>query len=131
MGKHDWRKGQTYDYAAPLHHGIPASARSSSDCDPVRSKRSLVIVTKPENCQHPPLRPSQALAAQRDPILALAAARGATRMRVFGSAANGLDHQDSDIDLLFDMPDGTSLRRMVGLQLDIEAALGVKVDRCP
>lgn len=51
-------------------------------------------------------------------------------MRVFGSVANGLDREGSDIDLLVDMPDGTSLLRIVGLQMDIEDALGVKVDLC-
>ena len=51
-------------------------------------------------------------------------------MRVFGSVANGLDHEGSDIDLLVDLPDGTSLLRIVGLQLDIEDTLGVKVDLC-
>lgn len=51
-------------------------------------------------------------------------------MRVFGSAARGLDHKGSDLDLLVDMPAGTSLLRIVGLQLDIEDALGVKVDLC-
>lgn len=76
------------------------------------------------------MRPSKALASKRDEILALAAARGATRMRVFGSVANGLDHEGSDIDLLVDLPDGTSLLRIVGLQLDIEDTLGVKVDLC-
>ena len=65
------------------------------------------------------MRPSQALASKRDEFLALAAARGAARMRVFGSVANGLDHEGSDIDLLVDLPDGTSLLRIAGLQLDI------------
>ena len=90
----------------------------------------MVVVTQPETCQNPPMRPSQALASKRAEILALAAARGATRMRVFGSVANGLDHEGSDIDLLVDLPDGTSLLRIVGLQLDIEDTLGVKVDLC-
>ena len=76
------------------------------------------------------MRPSQALASKRAEILALAAAHGATGMRVFGSVANGLDHEGSDIDLLVDLPDGTSLLRIVGLQLDIQDTLGVKVDLC-
>ncbi len=76
------------------------------------------------------MRPSEALSSNRDLILTLAAARGATRMRVFGSVANGLDHEGSDLDLLIDVPDGTSLLRIVGLQLDIEDALGVPVDLC-
>jgi len=74
--------------------------------------------------------PSQALASQRSRILALAAAHGASRVRVFGSVARGLDREGSDLDLLVDLPDGTSLLHIVGLQLDIEAALGVKVDLC-
>ena len=76
------------------------------------------------------MRPSQALAAQRDRILALAAARAANSVRVFGSVAQGIDHEGSDVDLLVEMPEGTSMLHIVGLQLDIEEALGVKVDLC-
>ena len=76
------------------------------------------------------MRPSQALASQRDRILALAAASGATSVRVFGSVAKGLDREGSDVDLLVDMPAGTSLLHIVGLQLDIADVLGVKVDLC-
>lgn len=76
------------------------------------------------------MRPSQALASKRNDILALAAALGASRVRVFGSVAKGNDREGSDIDLLVDLPSGTSLLRVVGLQLDIEEALGVKVDLC-
>lgn len=76
------------------------------------------------------MRPSQALVSQRQRILALAAARGARSVHVFGSAAKGLDQEGSDLDLLVDMPSGTSLLHIVGLQLDIEDALGIKVDLC-
>ena len=76
------------------------------------------------------MRPSQALAAQRDRILALAAARAANSVRVFGSVAQGIDHEGSDVDLLVEMPVGTSLLHIVGLQLAIEEVLGVKVDLC-
>lgn len=76
------------------------------------------------------MRPSQALAVQRDRILALARARGATGLRVFGSVARGVDREGSDIDLLVDMPKGTSLLSIVGLQLELQDALGVKVDLC-
>lgn len=74
--------------------------------------------------------PSQALAAQRNHVLALAAARGASSLRVFGSVARATDREGSDLDLLVDVPAGTSLLHIVGLQLDIEDALGVKVDLC-
>ncbi len=71
-----------------------------------------------------------ALASQRDRVLALAAARGADRVRVFGSVARDTDHEGSDIDLLVDVPPGTSMLHLVGLQMEIEEALGVKVDLC-
>ena len=74
--------------------------------------------------------PSVALASKRDQILALAAARGARRLRIFGSVARGEDHEGSDIDLLIDMPAGTSLLQIVGLQQDIEDALGMRIDLC-
>ena len=76
------------------------------------------------------MRPSQALASQRDRIRALLAARGASNARVFGSVASGTDHEGSDLDILVDLAAGTSLLHVVGLQFDIEDALGVKVDLC-
>lgn len=76
------------------------------------------------------MRPSEALAARRDQVIGIAAAHGARRVRVFGSAANGLDTEGSDLDLLVDLAPGTSLVGIVGLQLEIEDALGVKVDLC-
>jgi predicted nucleotidyltransferase len=76
------------------------------------------------------MRPSLALASYRQHVLALAAAQGAHNVRVFGSVAHGQDHDGSDLDLLIDLPAGTSLLRIVGLQFDIEDALGVKVDLC-
>ena len=74
--------------------------------------------------------PSVALASKRDQILALAAARRARRLRIFGSAARGENHEGSDIDMLIDMPARASLLQIVGLQHDIEDALGMRVDLC-
>lgn len=76
------------------------------------------------------MRPSEVLATERDRILAIAAANGARRVRVFGSVVKGQDGPDSDLDLLVDLPPGTSLLKIVGLQLALEEALGVKVDLC-
>jgi predicted nucleotidyltransferase len=84
----------------------------------------------PETCQNCAMLPSQALASKREQVLALAAARGARSLRVFGSVAKGLDKEGSDLDLLVDLPRGTSLLRIVGLKLDIEDVLGVTVDLC-
>lgn len=76
------------------------------------------------------MRPSEALAAQREKVLAIAAAHGARNLRVFGSVAKGIDKEGSDVDLLVDVRKGTSLLGLVGLQQDMEDALGVKVDLC-
>lgn len=76
------------------------------------------------------MRPSLAMSAHRSEILALAAARGASRVRVFGSVARGEDREGSDLDLLVDLPAGTSLLTVVRLQQDLADALGVPVDLC-
>ncbi len=76
------------------------------------------------------MKPSEALAIHRDRLLAIAAERGASNLRVFGSVAKGVDKEGSDVDLLVDVRKGTSLLGLVGLQQDMEDALGVKVDLC-
>ena len=74
------------------------------------------------------MRPSESLKLHRAQVLALAHARGATDSRVFGSAALGVDREDSDLDLLVDWPGERSLVELVGLQMDLQEALGVRVD---
>ena len=74
------------------------------------------------------MRPSDRLKLHRAQVLALAYARGASDVRVFGSAATGSDREDSDLDLLVAWPGGASLLDWVGLQLDLQNALGIKVD---
>lgn len=76
------------------------------------------------------MRPSQLLAVHREQVLALSAARGAKQVRVFGSAADGSDSENSDLDLLVDLPPGTSLLTIVALQQELSDALGVAVDLC-
>ncbi len=74
------------------------------------------------------MKPSEALAAHRDKLLAIAAGHGASNLRVFGSVAKGVDKEGSDIDLLVDILKGTSLFDLVGMQQDFEDVLGMKVD---
>ena len=64
----------------------------------------------------------------RDHILALAERRGAHNVRVFGSIARGDPHTHSDVDFLVDFEPGRSLLDLAGLWLDLESALGCKVD---
>jgi len=81
-------------------------------------------------CDNPNMRPSEILARHRARILQLANARGASQVRVFGSAATGLDREDSDLDLLVDLPMGTSLLAVVGLEQELSDTLGIDVDLC-
>jgi len=74
------------------------------------------------------MKPSEALATHRDKLLAIAAGRGASNLRVFGSVVKGADKEGSDIDLLVDVRQGTSLFDLVGMQQDFEDVLGMKVD---
>jgi predicted nucleotidyltransferase len=76
------------------------------------------------------MRPSELVASQRERILAFATRRGAGNIRVFGSVARGEDREGSDLDLLVDVPPGTSLFEIVDLELAIRDLLGIEVDLC-
>jgi uncharacterized protein len=50
------------------------------------------------------------------------------RASIFGSVARGEAREDSDVDILVELPKGLSLFDFIGIQLELEEALGVKVD---
>ena len=64
----------------------------------------------------------------RPELLAAAARRGASNLRVFGSVARGDDLAGSDVDFLVDFEASRSLVDVAGLILDLQAILGVPVD---
>jgi predicted nucleotidyltransferase len=68
------------------------------------------------------------LQSRRVEILALAAKHGASNVRLFGSVVRGEDREDSDVDFLVDMQENRSLFDLIGLQQDIENAIGRRVD---
>jgi predicted nucleotidyltransferase len=70
----------------------------------------------------------QDLRARRADILRIAAQRGATSVKVFGSAARGDETAESDIDLLVRMEPGRSLLDLGGLLMDLQQLLGRDVD---
>ncbi len=74
------------------------------------------------------MRPSAALIAKRHEILAAAHRHGARNVRVFVSSVTGEDRDGSDLDLLVDIADDTSLLDLARLQREIEAVAGVPVD---
>lgn len=49
-------------------------------------------------------------------------------MGVFGSYARGEQREDSDLDVLVDLGDGTTLVDYAGLQLELSDALGLRVE---
>jgi predicted nucleotidyltransferase len=64
---------------------------------------------------------------KRDQILRLAARYGAGNVRVFGSVARGEARPDSDVDLLVDFRDGSTIWDAVGLWQDLQTLLNRKV----
>ncbi|MFP5232722.1 MAG: nucleotidyltransferase family protein [Acidobacteriota bacterium] len=68
------------------------------------------------------------LKEQRVQILDIAARYGARNVRVFGSVARGHADEASDVDLLVEMDAGRSLFDLGGLQFELEAVLGRRVD---
>src|SRR5919108_1709708 len=68
------------------------------------------------------------LRERRADLLAAAARRGASNLRVFGSVARGDDDGRSDVDFLVDFEPARSLVDVAGLILDLQEILGVPVD---
>jgi len=68
------------------------------------------------------------ISERREEILRIAARYGAYNVRIFGSVARGEADEASDIDFLVDMESGRSLLDLGGLQMELEALLGCRVD---
>jgi hypothetical protein len=74
------------------------------------------------------MKPSEALEKHRASIRQAASRYGLANPRVFGSTARGDDTDDSDLDLLVDKGERTTLFDLGGLAEDLQALLGVRVD---
>ena len=74
------------------------------------------------------MKPDEILQRKRDEILRIAAKYGARDVRVFGSVARGRADEASDIDFLVELAPGRSLFDLGGLQFELEALLGRRVD---
>ena len=64
----------------------------------------------------------------RPAVLEVAQRYGASNLRVFGSVALNQEHEDSDLDLLVDLPPSQSLLALVGIAQELEQLLGCPVD---
>lgn len=77
---------------------------------------------------HLPSELEQRVLANRDAILAAAARRGASNVRIFGSVARGQDTKRSDVDLLVDLPRGRTLMTLAALSAELSDIVGAEVD---
>jgi predicted nucleotidyltransferase len=68
------------------------------------------------------------LRQRRDEIIEVARARGASRVRVFGSVARGEATEGSDVDFLVDLEPDRSLFDLGGLLMDLQDLLQRNVD---
>jgi uncharacterized protein len=73
------------------------------------------------------MKPSEALAAHRDELRELVSRHGLTRPRVYGSVLSRTDTDESDLDLLVDATEKTTLFTLVRLERAAQELLGVRV----
>jgi predicted nucleotidyltransferase len=74
------------------------------------------------------MKPSLAFELHRDAIRRVVAAHRATNARVFGSVATGLDETGSDLDILVDPTEHTTLFDIGAIRHELAELLGVPVD---
>jgi predicted nucleotidyltransferase len=73
------------------------------------------------------MKPSEALAAHRGQLRQLVSRYNVIRPRVYGSVLTGKDGEDSDLDLLVDPTERTTLFTLAGLEHEAQQLLGVHV----
>ncbi len=73
------------------------------------------------------MRPSEALEIHRAELRRLVGRYGLSHPRVFGSVLSGADTEDSDLDLLVDETETTTLFTLAALEHEAQELLGVPV----
>jgi hypothetical protein len=74
------------------------------------------------------MRPSLALNLKRQAVREAASRFRTANPRIFGSVLHGTDQDGSDLDLLVDALPGATLFDLGGLQIELEALLGIGID---
>ncbi len=74
------------------------------------------------------MRPSEAVARYRDALLDIASRHGVSNVRLFGSVLRNEDGTDSDVDLLVDPSDTTTLLDLARIKNEAEDLTGVPFD---
>jgi hypothetical protein len=74
------------------------------------------------------MKPSRALQQHRAEIKRIVERHRARNVRVFGSALRGDDDEASDLDLLVDPTEATTLLDLGAIQYEVSQLLGIDVD---
>lgn len=74
------------------------------------------------------MKPSDIIKKHAVEIKEISQLFGLPRIRVFGSALHQTDTEYSDLDLLVDAPEGTTLLDLIGLQQALEDKFEIPVD---
>lgn len=74
------------------------------------------------------MKPSEALRSHREEIRRVVEQNHALNPRVFGSVLHGIDTDQSDLDLLVDTTENTTLMDIARIQGRLQKILGVTVD---
>lgn len=74
------------------------------------------------------MRPSEALNRYRDAIRKIAESHRVCNVRVFGSVMRGTDREGSDLDLLVEPTDQTTLLDIGAIRHELRVLLGLTVD---
>lgn len=73
------------------------------------------------------MRPSEALTAHREALRQLVSRHNIVRPRVYGSVLTGADTEESDLDLLVDATESTTLFTLSRIEHEAQELLGVPV----
>lgn len=73
------------------------------------------------------MKPSEALAAHRAELRQLVSRYSVASPRIYGSELTGQDSDESDLDLLVDATESTTLFTLAGLEHEAQELLGVPV----
>jgi predicted nucleotidyltransferase len=74
------------------------------------------------------MRPSEALSLHRARIREIVLSHHVSGVRVFGSVSRGEDGADSDLDLLVDPTEQTTLMDIGAIRYELKTLLGIEVD---
>lgn len=64
----------------------------------------------------------------KNKILPILKQAGVKRSSIFGSYVRGEETKNSDIDILVELPKGSSLLDLIGLEIELKKVVGKKVD---